>query len=245
MTLSCVLQREPEWSHLPSSVSPSLSVFLNRCLEKDPKQRVHDIADVRLAMAGAFETGATPVESVLPPQLQVWQRPVAVAGIVVVAVLVTALAAVTMMRPEPNPSPVPAQFAIVPPDTAPLNLGGASFATSRSLLMELRSSTSRAGRKRRHSFFSVASTSSMSPPAWGGGGSESLLLARRRVGRFCQRRCRQDAPEGLDLRGPPVMLTESLTRILGASWGADDEIIFGRQGAGCCASPEAVENLRR
>ena len=59
MTLSSVLQREPDWSHLPSSVSPSLSVFLHRCLEKDPKQRVHDVADVRLAMEGAFETGVS------------------------------------------------------------------------------------------------------------------------------------------------------------------------------------------
>ena len=58
MTLSSVLQREPDWSHLPSAVSPSLSVFLHRCLDKDPKQRVGDIRDVRLAMEGAFETTA-------------------------------------------------------------------------------------------------------------------------------------------------------------------------------------------
>ena len=67
MTLSSVLQREPDWRHLPSAVSPSLSVFLHRCLEKEPKQRVGDIHDVRLAMEGAFETAATPVESVPSP----------------------------------------------------------------------------------------------------------------------------------------------------------------------------------
>ena len=44
MTLSGVLQREPDWSHLPSAVSPSLSAFLHRCLAKEPKQRVPDIA---------------------------------------------------------------------------------------------------------------------------------------------------------------------------------------------------------
>ena len=66
MTLSGVLQREPDWSHLPSAVSPSLLVFLHRCLDKDPKQRVGDIRDVRLAMEGAFETPASPSES-LPP----------------------------------------------------------------------------------------------------------------------------------------------------------------------------------
>ena len=59
MTLSSVLQREPDWSHLPSAVSPSLSVFLHRCLEKDPKQRVADMQDVRLALEGAFEVEAS------------------------------------------------------------------------------------------------------------------------------------------------------------------------------------------
>ena len=54
MTLSSVLQREPDWSGLPSAVSPSLSVFLRRCLEKDPEQRLRDVGDVRLAMEGAF-----------------------------------------------------------------------------------------------------------------------------------------------------------------------------------------------
>ena len=56
MTLSSVLQREPDWSHLPSAVSPSLSVFLRRCLAKEPKQRIPDIAAIRLALEGAFET---------------------------------------------------------------------------------------------------------------------------------------------------------------------------------------------
>ena len=73
MTLSSVLQREPDWSHLPSAVSPSLSVFLHRCLEKDPKQRVHDVADVRLAMEGAFET-AVSVPSATAPQPAGWRQ---------------------------------------------------------------------------------------------------------------------------------------------------------------------------
>ena len=113
-TLAHVIAIDPDWSTLPEDLPPVLSRFLRGCLEKNPKQRVGDVRDVRLAMEGAFETAATPVESVLPPQLQVWQRPVAGVGIVVVAVLVTALAATIMMRPEPIPPPDLVQFAIVP-----------------------------------------------------------------------------------------------------------------------------------
>ena len=63
-TLARVIEREPDWEVLPSDLSPVLAIYLRRCLEKDPKQRVHDVADVRLAMEGAFETTAgTPSES--------------------------------------------------------------------------------------------------------------------------------------------------------------------------------------
>ena len=55
-TLARVIDREPDWAALPDNVPPVLNNFLRRCLQKNPKQRVHDIADVRLAMEGAFET---------------------------------------------------------------------------------------------------------------------------------------------------------------------------------------------
>ena len=43
ITLSCVLQKEPDWSLLPSAVPPVFRVYLRRCLEKDVKERVHDV----------------------------------------------------------------------------------------------------------------------------------------------------------------------------------------------------------
>ena len=75
MTLSGVLQREPDWSHLPSTVSPSLLVFLHRCLDKDPKQRVGDIRDVRLALEGAFEAGPHGPAVATESRSRLWGRP--------------------------------------------------------------------------------------------------------------------------------------------------------------------------
>jgi protein kinase-like protein/WD40 repeat protein len=54
-TLAAVVKSEPEWAALPDAVSPTLRVYLRRCLYKDSKKRVHDIGDVRLALEGAFE----------------------------------------------------------------------------------------------------------------------------------------------------------------------------------------------
>ena len=44
---------------LPATLSPALRTLLRRCLQKDPRQRVQAIGDVRLALEGAFETAAS------------------------------------------------------------------------------------------------------------------------------------------------------------------------------------------
>lgn len=75
----------------PTSVPPVLGTFLRGCLEKDSRKRVRDIGDVRLAMAGAFDVPAPPIEpretAVSVRRLHVWQRPIP-AAIVGLALLV-------------------------------------------------------------------------------------------------------------------------------------------------------------
>ena len=58
-TLARVIEREPDWAKLPAALSPALRTYIRRCLQKDPRQRVQAIGDVRLALEGAFETAAS------------------------------------------------------------------------------------------------------------------------------------------------------------------------------------------
>ena len=115
-TLAAVLRAEVELGALPSETPPRLRQVLAACLQRDPKQRVHDMADVRLAMKGAFETPSqAPAEQVVVPTLRVWQRPV---PLVLAAVALVALAGVAawVLKPQPPPSPRPlVRFAITPP----------------------------------------------------------------------------------------------------------------------------------
>ena len=60
VTLARVVEREPDFGALPSSVPARVRQSLRVCLQKNLKQRAHDIADVRLALEGAFETIVTP-----------------------------------------------------------------------------------------------------------------------------------------------------------------------------------------
>ena len=57
-TLAGVIDREPDWALLPKTLPPALHIYLRRCLQKDPRDRVRDIGDVRLATIGAFDVPA-------------------------------------------------------------------------------------------------------------------------------------------------------------------------------------------
>jgi eukaryotic-like serine/threonine-protein kinase len=52
-TLGAILEREPDWARLPSHVPLGLQRLLRRCLEKDPRRRLHHIADARIEIEDA------------------------------------------------------------------------------------------------------------------------------------------------------------------------------------------------
>ena len=233
LTLASVMKSDVDGKTLPSDLTETLRTVLRRCLEKDPLQRIRDVGDVRLAMAGAFETAAgTPVESVLPPQLQVWQRPVAGVGIVVVAVLITALAASTMMRPETTPAPDLVRLAVVPPDTAPLRFGNAvrDVAISPDGTQVVYWASSEAEPVPRLYLRRLDQLDGGPLRGAEGGRGPFISPDGEWVGFVAAGT--QTLNKVSILGGSPVMLTEVPTELWGASWGTDDQIIFGRVSSG-------------
>src|SRR5262249_18746298 len=61
-TIAAIPEREPDWTALPASVPPTISRLLRRCLEKDTKRRLHDIADARIEIDDAL-TGSVASQS--------------------------------------------------------------------------------------------------------------------------------------------------------------------------------------
>jgi eukaryotic-like serine/threonine-protein kinase len=53
-TIADVLHREPDWQQLPPETPPEIQRLLNRCLQKDARRRLHDIADARLELDDAL-----------------------------------------------------------------------------------------------------------------------------------------------------------------------------------------------
>ncbi|HUF24269.1 MAG TPA: protein kinase [Vicinamibacterales bacterium] len=53
-TIAGILSREPDFSLVPANTPPRIDWLLRRCLEKDPRRRLHDIADARIEIEEAL-----------------------------------------------------------------------------------------------------------------------------------------------------------------------------------------------
>src|SRR5689334_5514987 len=49
-TIAAVVTRDPDWSALPADTPPRLRRVIERCLRKDPKLRLRDIGEARIAL---------------------------------------------------------------------------------------------------------------------------------------------------------------------------------------------------
>jgi hypothetical protein len=79
-----MLEREPDWTALPSGTA-AVGRVLQRCLEKDPRRRLCDIADVGIQIDDAFAT-PTPAPPSTPSQRRVSGAAWAVAAAAALAV---------------------------------------------------------------------------------------------------------------------------------------------------------------
>jgi serine/threonine protein kinase len=78
-TLANVLKSDPDWSALPPGTPQNIRRVLRRCLEKDPRRRLHDIADARVDLEeSASDTPGRPGASDDAPLP--WARALGVAG---------------------------------------------------------------------------------------------------------------------------------------------------------------------
>jgi|CXWL01.1.fsa_nt_gi WD40 repeat protein len=62
-TLAAVLRQEIDWRRLPSNLPPAERRLIERCLERDPKQRLRDIGEARIALSQRGEGVAVPLRT--------------------------------------------------------------------------------------------------------------------------------------------------------------------------------------
>ena len=224
MTLSKVLRVDPDFDALPDDVSARVRQALKVCLQKDAKQRGGDMAAIRLALEGAFETVAPEVAEVVQA---VPQSKVPLVAAIVITAIVASLA-VWVTRPAP---PVPltvTRFPLVVPDTDTVNSDGGmalSPTGDRIVYSAIRDGTRQLFLRTRDQAEAVAisGTGNAVHPFFSPDGEW--------VGFFTGTELRRVSLSG----GPTSLITTAGDR-RGASWGEDDTIVF---------SATDAPNLRR
>jgi len=125
-TMAAILRSAPEWSALPANTPAAIRRLLRRCLEKDVRSRLSDMAMVRVELRDA-ETepepavGAAPAAA-LSPKTTVVRRAAPYAA-AVAAALVSGIVVWRARQPVERPQPI-ARFSIEGPDQAQLNTLG-------------------------------------------------------------------------------------------------------------------------
>jgi len=96
-TLAGVLKTDPDWKALPPEIPASIRRLLRRCLERDRKHRLHDVADALLETDEARAEPEAPAVTAAPKRvlrLLPWTA--------AVGLLALALPAIWLLRPKPE-----------------------------------------------------------------------------------------------------------------------------------------------
>jgi hypothetical protein len=103
---AAILDRDPDWDALPASMSPSLHRLLRRCLEKNLKQRLHDIADARIEIDD-LERAAESAPTIVKPGAP-WPASARFVGALAAtaAAIAVTIAAVMISRSAPAAEPI-------------------------------------------------------------------------------------------------------------------------------------------
>ena len=119
-TVAAVMERPVNWTAIPANAPPVLTRVLRRCLQRDPKQRLRDIADARLELedtttdAEAFGGSAQPKVAAGRGRQWACSRQASVLGTLIVS-----------MRQPTSDVVLPAHFVV--PLSSATPLGGLDF----------------------------------------------------------------------------------------------------------------------
>jgi serine/threonine-protein kinase len=216
-TLGAVIHKEPPLDALPPSTPATVRSVLQRCLQKDVKQRFRDIGDVRLALAGAFEahSPASAAQTLPPPRRR---SLVAIVALTALAAFSIAAIATWVVIRQTQGAPQLARFAIPPSSTHSLS----PFGFDRDIAISPDGAYI-VYRSQQQLVVRALDQLEARPLTSTVGGRQPFVSPDGRwVGFFASGEIKR-----VPITGGPALTTLRIVQALrGASWGEDDTIIF-------------------
>ena len=217
--VGAVVKTTPDWSLLPANVPPHIVTLIRRCLEKDRKSRIGDMAVARFLLDSGVDNVISPAAPATTDGSPAWVRavPWSLAGLFLLAALAVSL----LHFRESLPDAPSVQFQIAAPANSTIGMFRLS-PDGRQLVFVGRS----AGRnqlwvRRLDSITAVplAGTDGAGYPFWSPDSSEIAF--------FGQGKLKKIAAAG----GPTVNLADTINA-RGGTWSRDGIILFARDAFG-------------
>jgi serine/threonine-protein kinase len=218
--LAAVLRAEPEWHRLPSDLHPRLRLLLERCLEKNVRDRYQGIGDARMDVQhvladphGGLVTHASDDRAIVPRRLAAWLAATAVLTVIVIGISAWAL--------QPSAPRLEGRLTHVLPHDQ-------SFTGERHPLVAVAPDGSSIVYVANNRLFLRPIDDLEARPIRGTEGLVSTPFFSpdgRSVGYW------DSGDEGLkriDIRGGTPILLDRATIVRGASWAADGTILYGK-----------------
>ncbi len=217
-TLAAVIRADPDWSQLPATTPIRVRVLLQRCLQKDPKQRLQAIGDARISLEEVLSGAADPTlaASAARPATQRWLWP----GVAVVfAVLaIGGLLAFLDLRPK-TPAGQAMRFEIPLPEGVRAG-GGLALSPDGHKLAFIGTAADGLPRIWVRSLETVEAH-----PLDGTEGANGMIFwspDSRYIAFPTPNKLKR-----IDSSGGPSLTVCDTPSVLGGAWSRDDEIIFG------------------
>jgi len=229
-TLAAIIKEQPDWTQLPADTSARVRVLVQRCLQKDVRQRLQAIGDARIAidevLAGAPDPTASTVQPALRPEpaKPAWTRllPWGVAAVLGAGLLFSFFW--PWNRPPSSPQK-PVELSLLIPEDQRLDLlNGPAFAISSDgsriayVIQEVASGTGRLYVR------NLDKSTAVLLDGVGLAAAPFFSPDGQWIGFFGDGKLKKVSVRG----GAPLVLCE-VSGYRGGAWGPDDSIIFPTQ----------------
>jgi len=222
-TIAAVLKSEPDWGKLPRDTPWRIKELLDDCLQKEARDRFHDISHTRIQIKKALEEPATvsPIGQTLAGQPGRWRQTITL-GVVALAGAAIGVAIWSLMSPPLSP-PAPLKQLVIPlPSTAPFEVETWRPAVALSPDGSRLVYVANRGGKRQLYLRQMNRLEATPIPGTEGGYSPFFSPDGQSVGFFDGFKLKKVSVSG----GAPQILARVPPVTRGASWGPDDTIIF-------------------